>query len=256
VRLAAAISLLLAFPVTAGTLFDKDGNKIEVCKGSTCGVTNTPSPTPTPQVKSTNTNSNVNKNTNSNVNKNTNSNVNKNTNSNVNKNTNSNVNKNTNSNVNKNSAISNSNATGGNAHSSVRSSTRSSAQAISGGSTSNAVSGGSTSSNSVVITAPQAAKIPDNTPDVGLAVPPATSPCRIPVGAGGSSPGLGLTIGFSTLDEGCDTREDARTLWAVGLQGAAYARLCQKAEMAKAMGVLCQREEQEPAPVSSVTFAH
>jgi hypothetical protein len=219
VRLAAAISLLLAFPVTAGTLFDKDGNKIEVCKGSTCGVTNTPSPTPTPQVKSTNTNSNVNKNTNTN----------------------------TNSNVNKNSAISNSNATGGNARSSVRSSTRSSAQAI---------SGGSTSSNSVVITAPQAAKIPDNTPDVGLAVPPATSPCRIPVGAGGSSPGLGLTIGFSTLDEGCDTREDARTLWAVGLQGAAYARLCQKAEMAKAMGVLCQREEQEPAPVSSVTFAH
>lgn len=99
-------------------------------------------------------------------------------------------------------------------------------------------------------------KIPDNTPDTALAVPPATAPCRIAVGVGGSSPGLGVMLGFSTLDEGCDTREDVRTLWAVGLQSAAYARLCQKPEMAKAMGTLCQKEEQAPAPVSSISFVH
>ena len=127
----------------------------------------------------------------------------------------------------------------------ARSSASSSASSVS---FSNAAGGSASIVNST--------KIPDNTPDLAVGVPPATSPCRIAVGAGGSGPGLGVMLGFSTLDEGCDAREDARTLWAVGLQGAAYARLCQKPEMAKAMGALCQREEQAPAPVSSIGFVH
>lgn len=135
------------------------------------------------------------------------------------------------------------------ARSSARSSARSTAHSSANSASFSNAAGGSAS----IVTN---TKIPDNTPDLAVGVPPATSPCRIAVGAGGSGPGLGVMLGFSTLDDGCDAREDARTLWAVGLQGAAYARLCQKPEMARAMGALCQKEEQAPAPVSSIDFVH
>ena len=63
-----------------------------------------------------------------------------------------------------------------------------------------------------------------------------TAPCRIAMGIGGGPMGWAASIFGSTLDEGCDAREDARLLHNLGRQDAAIARLCAKPEMAKALG--------------------
>lgn len=53
--------------------------------------------------------------------------------------------------------------------------------------------------------------------------------------AGGQGAAFGLSIGTTWTDNNCDIRYDAEALRAAGLPGAAQARLCQKAEIAKAM---------------------
>jgi len=53
--------------------------------------------------------------------------------------------------------------------------------------------------------------------------------------AGGQGTGFGLSFGTTWTDTSCDIRYDAAALQAAGLPGAARARLCQKAEIAKAM---------------------
>jgi hypothetical protein len=79
----------------------------------------------------------------------------------------------------------------------------------------------------------------ENTPDATVLISSPTAPCRISIGVGGSGPGVGFSIGGSVLDEGCDTREDARMLNNLGMKDAAIKRLCMKPEMAQVLGVAC-----------------
>lgn len=61
--------------------------------------------------------------------------------------------------------------------------------------------------------------------------------------AGGQGASIGLSFGTTWTDNNCDIRYDAEALRAAGLPDAARARLCQKAEIAKAMeavGTPCQ----------------
>lgn len=69
-----------------------------------------------------------------------------------------------------------------------------------------------------------------NPPDV-IANP--TAPCRVSIGVAGSGVGFGFGVGSSVLDEGCDSREDARLLYNMGMPDTAIQRLCGKPEMAK-----------------------
>lgn len=75
-----------------------------------------------------------------------------------------------------------------------------------------------------------------NTPDAYAPIASPTAPCRIAGSAGGSGPGFSFSVGASALDEGCDAREDARLLHNMGLKEESITRLCQKPEMAKALG--------------------
>jgi hypothetical protein len=94
-----------------------------------------------------------------------------------------------------------------------------------------------------------------NTPDTTAVIASPTAPCRIQMGAGASAPGLGLSLGGSTLDEGCDAREDARLLYNMGLHSSAVSRLCQKPEMAQALGTMCPTPEAAPAPAAYVGWS-
>lgn len=75
-----------------------------------------------------------------------------------------------------------------------------------------------------------------NVPDAPSQLSAPTAPCRIAVGVAGSWMGGSLGIGSSVLDDGCDTREDSRLLFNLGLRTEAIARLCMKPEMATALG--------------------
>lgn len=90
-----------------------------------------------------------------------------------------------------------------------------------------------------------------NTPDAYAPMNSPTAPCRVAHSAGGSGPGFGISFGSSTLDEGCDAREDSRLLHNMGLRDEAIARLCQKPEMAKALGKI--RCPVQPAEQQSAT---
>lgn len=88
---------------------------------------------------------------------------------------------------------------------------------------------------------------PDSLRTVGIApsiLANPTAPCRIQGGAGGGWLGGALSFSGSLLDEGCDARADTMLLISINQPGAAIARACQKAELAKALGPLC------PAPVA------
>jgi hypothetical protein len=69
-----------------------------------------------------------------------------------------------------------------------------------------------------------------------------TAPCRIALGAGGGWVGGALSIFGSTLDEGCDLRENARLLHNLGRQSAAVVLLCNDAKVAKVLPE-CATEE-------------
>jgi hypothetical protein len=91
-----------------------------------------------------------------------------------------------------------------------------------------------------------------NTPDAYAPINNPTAPCRVAHAAGGSGPGFGISFGSSTLDEGCDTREDARLLHNMGLVNESITRLCAKPEMAKALGEKrCPQPKPEPQPVQA-----
>lgn len=85
-----------------------------------------------------------------------------------------------------------------------------------------------------------------NPPDV-IANP--TAPCRVSIGIAGSGVGFGFGVGSSVLDEGCDSREDSRLLYNMGLHAEAIQRLCAKPEMAAALKQ-CQTAQPAPAAVS------
>lgn len=77
--------------------------------------------------------------------------------------------------------------------------------------------------------------------------------------AGGQGAAFGLSIGTTWTDSSCDIRYDAEALRAAGLPLAAQARLCQKADIAKAMeaaGTPCpgsKRAAAAPAVSTTVT---
>lgn len=56
--------------------------------------------------------------------------------------------------------------------------------------------------------------------------------CLGSASGGVSFPGGGVSFGSTTVDHACQTRLDARTLFAFGLKGAAIARLCASPEIA------------------------
>lgn len=129
-----------------------------------------------------------------------------------------------------------------------------------GGNASSYSSGGTAQSvatnagNTVTITGPAVPSTTriENTPDVGAVLNSPSAPCRVAHGGSVTVPGLGIGLGSSTLDEGCDAREDSRHLFNIGERDAALRRLCAKPEMAKALGeVKCPPPPPaEPAPVS------
>jgi hypothetical protein len=69
-----------------------------------------------------------------------------------------------------------------------------------------------------------------------------TAPCRIALGAGGGWVGGALSIFGSTLDEGCELRENARLLHNLGRQSAAVSLLCSNEKIAKVLPE-CATEE-------------
>jgi hypothetical protein len=102
--------------------------------------------------------------------------------------------------------------------------------------------GGSTGPVTVHI---DGAKIPNTTPSLGAIYAPASANCRIGIGAQGVGPGIGFGFSGSTLDEGCDTREDVRLLVNMDRTAAAVRRACQKPELAKALGAECAAPQKD-----------
>jgi len=97
-----------------------------------------------------------------------------------------------------------------------------------------ATSGGSTSA--VNVNGSRAAYAPDV-----LSTP--TAPCRVSVGASAGWLGGAFGIGTSVLDDGCNIRETARVLWALGQRDAAIQAMCLDETARKALsavGVICR----------------
>jgi hypothetical protein len=65
--------------------------------------------------------------------------------------------------------------------------------------------------------------------------------CLGSVSGGGSIVGFGASFGTTVPDPGCQARLDARTLWSMGLKGAAVARLCLSPEIQRSMPDVCAR---------------
>jgi len=93
---------------------------------------------------------------------------------------------------------------------------------------------------------------PDSVKTVGEApamITTTTAACRVAVQASAGWLGGAFGFGTSVLDEGCDTREDARLLVNMGEREAAVLRLCAKPEMAAALGSKCPAApKSEPLP--------
>ena len=89
-----------------------------------------------------------------------------------------------------------------------------------------------------------------NTPDTSVFIPASSAPCVVSAGVSGSGAGFGFALGGNYEDKGCTAREDARTLAALGMIDQAVLRLCQREEMAKALGPKCGVT---PAPLPAVT---
>jgi len=75
--------------------------------------------------------------------------------------------------------------------------------------------------------------------------------CLGSISGGGSAVGFGASFGTTIPDPGCAARLDARTLWSMGLKGAAVARLCLTPEIYKSMPDICEtyRPQQQPAGI-------
>jgi len=65
--------------------------------------------------------------------------------------------------------------------------------------------------------------------------------CLGSVSGGGSIVGFGASFGTTTPDPDCAARLDARTLWSMGLKGAAVARLCQREPIRASMPDVCDK---------------
>jgi len=65
--------------------------------------------------------------------------------------------------------------------------------------------------------------------------------CLGSVSGGGSIVGFGGSFGTTIPDPGCQARLDARTLWSMGLKGAAVARLCIREDIYRSMPDVCEK---------------
>jgi hypothetical protein len=65
--------------------------------------------------------------------------------------------------------------------------------------------------------------------------------CLGSVSGGGSIVGFGGSFGTTVPDPGCQARLDARTLWSMGLKGAAVARLCIREDIYRSMPDVCEK---------------
>jgi hypothetical protein len=63
----------------------------------------------------------------------------------------------------------------------------------------------------------------------------------VAIGASAGWFGGAVGVSGSVLDEGCDIRETARVLWALGLREAAVRAMCQHEVARKALGQDCER---------------
>lgn len=70
--------------------------------------------------------------------------------------------------------------------------------------------------------------------------------CLGSVSGGAGVVGFGASFGTSIPDPGCNARLDARTLWSMGLKGAAVARLCLSADVYRSMPDICVRYLPQP----------
>jgi hypothetical protein len=95
-------------------------------------------------------------------------------------------------------------------------------------------------------------------------VPTAVSPALAAAGletclgsasGGVSALGFGVSGGSTMTDEGCQARLDSRTLWAMGLKGAAVARLCKRIDIYNSMPDICERYRPVPAPTGVILDA-
>lgn len=74
---------------------------------------------------------------------------------------------------------------------------------------------------------------------------------------GVQAPGLGVTIGSTWQDNGCDARYDAAALRSAGKHAAADARLCMKAEIREAMevaGTPCASKKASPTNTRNAEY--
>lgn len=75
-----------------------------------------------------------------------------------------------------------------------------------------------------------------NTPDPYAPTINATVPCLVPLTVGGVGPGVGISFGSGSLDEGCELRETARLLNGLGQRLSAARLMCNNPLAAKALG--------------------
>jgi hypothetical protein len=79
--------------------------------------------------------------------------------------------------------------------------------------------------------------------------------CSITAGLGGAFPGGSVALGLPVQDEGCSSRNDAKVLAGLGMKAGAIARLCQRAEIGRALWDVCPQYAPQPAPQSTGFFA-
>jgi hypothetical protein len=78
--------------------------------------------------------------------------------------------------------------------------------------------------------------------------------CLGSVSGGVAFPGGGVSFGSTTKDAGCESRLDARTLWAFGLKSEAVARLCARDEIRAAMPNRCPQPVQTASSQQGVSY--
>ena len=163
-----------------------------------------------------------------------------------NSNYNSNANRNSNLNYNRNSSSSSSSA---------RSNARANSTANSySGATANPTANGSVA-NTNNFDYPSTQTIRNNTdaPDVVIS---GANTCALPVGGSTSILGFGFGVAATPTDKGCERRNNANALYALGYKSAAIELMCQDKEVAKAMssaGTTCDQVAETQSPLYGQT---
>lgn len=73
--------------------------------------------------------------------------------------------------------------------------------------------------------------------------------CALPIGASTSILGVGVGLSATPVDQGCERRNNANALYALGYKAAAVSLMCQDASVRKAMGEVGASCDPQPAAV-------